>query len=92
MPITVSDFVVKNRLFAIRSARNNWAGAGFTKHLAKRIRIVAFVGNYISGFLQFIRQQFHRSNVTDVASRQPHGERATYDIGEDMELGRLAAA
>jgi hypothetical protein len=59
--------------------------------LTKAIRVVTFISEQISGAAQAAQQGRGGCDVGHIAGGEHQGEWAAEDVGERMDLGRLAA-
>lgn len=92
MPFSVSRLVVGNLPLAVRPAGNNGPCSLLTQGFAKRVCIVALVGDEMLRAAQIVRKQFGGPHVAHVAGREAQREWAPDHVGEDMDFACLTAA
>ncbi len=92
MAIAVSAPVVGDLLLAGDPSWDHRRGAGLAQRPAQGVGVVSLVGQDVAGAAGAGEELRRDRDVGDVAGRQRQRKGAADDVGEGVDLGRLAAA
>lgn len=91
MAVSVAGHVVGDLSLSVGSTWNDRHSSGLTQHPSQRSGVIALVGQHVACAPGAGQQTRRDRDVGDVAGRQDQCEGASDDVGEGVDLGRLAA-
>lgn len=92
MSLAVQGPVVEDLAFAVGSTGDDGDGSCFSQRSAQGVGVVALVGQDVASPGRAGEQGRGDGDVRDVAGREDQGKGAAGDVGEGVDLARLAAA
>jgi len=90
--VPVAAFVVGDRAFARHAPGDDRDGVGPADGSPQSVGVVPLVGEHVAGGACVGEEPGGDGDVGDVAWGKRQRERSANDVGEDVDLGRLAAA
>jgi hypothetical protein len=92
MAVAVAIPVVGDLVLARDPARDDWHGPGLAQCSAKGVGVISLVGQDVASAAGAGQERWRDGDVGDVAGCESQRDGAADDVGEGVDLGRLAAA
>lgn len=92
MSFFVSGLVVDNGSLSIGPAGDDGNGPGLAQRTSQTVGVISFVSKDVAGVGSAGEQGRSDGDVGDVSWCQDQGEGTSDDVGEGVNLGRLATA
>ena len=92
MSLAVSGLVIDDLALAVVASWDDRLSSGLAQRSSQSIGVVTLVSQDVTGVGRAGEQGRSDGDVGDVAGREDQGEGASDDVGEGVDLARLAAA
>ena len=91
MAVAIASFVIADGPFAGDAAGDHRRRARLAQRSPQGVGVITLVGQHVAGAAGALQKLGRDGDVRDVARCELQRERATDDVGEDVDFGRLAA-